>query len=70
MNSVYDVWFQDPRAIVQNMLKNPDFASKIDYAPYHEYDFNGDRQFQDFMSGDWVWKQAVGGQVETEITDN
>jgi hypothetical protein len=27
MESEYDVWFQDPRSLVHNILSNPDFVS-------------------------------------------
>ena len=60
MNDSYDVWFRDPHHVVQNMLGNPDFATEIDLRPYHEFSTEDDeRQWQDFMSGDWAWKQAV-----------
>ena len=60
MTAEYDVWFRDPRLVVQNMLSNPDFRDGFDNAPYQDFDKNGDRRFGDFFSGDWVWKQAVG----------
>ena len=41
------------------MLSNPDFEGKIDYAPVQEYDSKGAHRFQNFMSGNWAWKQAV-----------
>ncbi|KAG1847045.1 hypothetical protein F4604DRAFT_1884073 [Suillus subluteus] len=51
--------FRDPRLLVQNILSNPDFKDEFDYAPLQEYDTsNGVHRFQDFMSGDWCWKQA------------
>lgn len=60
MTSEYDVWFRDPRILVHNILSNPDFEGEFDYAPLQEYDTsNGAHRFQDFMSGDWCWKQAV-----------
>lgn len=59
MNDEYEVWFRDPRAIVRQMLANPDFNGHIDYAPVQNFDDNGDREYQNFMSGDWAWKQAV-----------
>ncbi|KAG2110399.1 uncharacterized protein F5147DRAFT_745329 [Suillus discolor] len=59
MTSEYDVWFQDPQILVHNILSNPDFQGEFDYAPLQEYDTsNGAHRFQDFMSGDWCWKQA------------
>jgi hypothetical protein len=61
MTSEFDVWFRDPRTLVQNLLSNPDFDKEFDYAPLQEYDMEGNHRFQDFMSGDWAWKQAVFG---------
>jgi hypothetical protein len=54
-----EVWFRDPRSLVRNLLSNPGFDKEFDYAPFQEYDHKGNHQFQDFMSGDWAWKQAV-----------
>lgn len=59
MQAEYDVWFRDPRALVHNILSNPDFKSGFDYAPYQERTTDGVHRFQDFMSGNWAWKQAV-----------
>ncbi|KAH7904887.1 hypothetical protein BJ138DRAFT_1118986 [Hygrophoropsis aurantiaca] len=59
MQENFDVWFRDPREIVQNMLGNPDYVNDIDYRPFREYSTDGDiRQYHDFMSGDWAWEQA------------
>ena len=41
------------------MLGNPDFAKDVDYSPLRQYDGKGIRQYENFMSGDWAWKQAV-----------
>jgi hypothetical protein len=41
------------------LLSNPDFDGEFDYVPYKEFEPNGDRRFQNFFSGDWVWSQAV-----------
>lgn len=59
MTKDYDVWFRDPRALVHKILSNPDFEDEIDYAPVQEYSSDGVHRFQDFMSGNWAWKQAV-----------
>jgi len=66
MDSTYDVWFRDPHLIAQNMMGNPDFDGSLDYVPYREYN-KGDRQFQDFMSGDWAWRQAVRYPFATDF---
>jgi hypothetical protein len=59
MTSEYDVWFRDPHSVLRNVLSNPDFDGEFDYAPYQEYDVSGNHRFQDLMSGNWAWKQAV-----------
>ncbi|KAG1886992.1 hypothetical protein F4604DRAFT_1889809 [Suillus subluteus] len=59
MADSHDVWFRDPRDVVRNMLANPDFAAEMDLQPYREFATeNDERQWQDFMSGDWGWAQA------------
>lgn len=59
MDTGYDVWFRDPRQLIHNIISNPDFNNEFDNAPYQEHDNNGSRRYQDFMSGNWAWKQAV-----------
>lgn len=59
MTSDYEVWFRDPRTIIQNMISNPDFDGEFDYAPYQEYSGDGQHRFEDLMSGYWAWQQAV-----------
>ena len=59
MDSEYEIWFWDPRALVHGLIVNPDFKDEFDYAPFHEYNEDGNHCFHDFMSGDWTWKQAV-----------
>jgi len=59
MEAEYTIWFRDPHKLLLEMLKHPDFINSIDYMPYRQYDENGNRQYENFMSGDWAWKQAV-----------
>ncbi|EMD34986.1 hypothetical protein CERSUDRAFT_96900 [Gelatoporia subvermispora B] len=58
----YDVWYRDPRAVIQHILANPDFKEEIDYTPIRDHvpqkDGGGLRR-KDFMSGDWAWAQAA-----------
>jgi hypothetical protein len=64
MDSQFEVWFRDPRTLVQNMIANPDFDHEFDCSPFQEYDTAGDNhRFQDFMSGNWAWKQAVNSTL-------
>jgi Plavaka transposase len=59
MEAEYDVWFWDPCTLVHNLLPNPDFNSGFDYSPFQEHTSDGVHHFQDFMSGNWAWTQAV-----------
>jgi hypothetical protein len=45
------------------MLANPDFNNEMDFAPYQEFDIDDEQQFEDFMSGDWAWQQAVSHPI-------
>ncbi|KIM55462.1 hypothetical protein SCLCIDRAFT_26360 [Scleroderma citrinum Foug A] len=59
MSDNYEVWYQDPWEVVHNILASSEFADKMDYVPYQEYDASNDQRcWQDFMSGDWAWKQV------------
>jgi hypothetical protein len=62
MKVEYEVWFWDPRALVHNLLSNPDFKSGFNYTPYQERMTVGVHRFQDLMSGNWAWNQVVGIQ--------
>jgi hypothetical protein len=59
MLAEYDVWFRDPKVVLQNQLRNPDFKCVFDYAPFQKFDENGDREWKDFMSANWGYQQAV-----------
>ena len=59
MDSTYDVWFRDPRLLVQNLLSNPDFDGEMEYVPYRDYMEENNRCWKNFFSGDWAWNQAV-----------
>ena len=61
MTKEYRVWFRDPRKIIHAILANKDFNGEIDYSP-HQIFVDGKRKYSNFMSGDWAWKQAVGGR--------
>ncbi|EMD32329.1 hypothetical protein CERSUDRAFT_161695 [Gelatoporia subvermispora B] len=60
MTAKYEIWYRDPRAVIENLLSSPDFNGEFDVAPYREYygPGSGERQFTNVMSGDWAWKQA------------
>ena len=64
MTTEYTIWYRNPQRLFHNMLGNPEFAGHIDYAPLRQFSPSEDgdelvREYENFMSGDWVWKQAV-----------
>jgi hypothetical protein len=72
MTKEYRIWFRDPRMLIHTILGNKDFDGEIDYSP-HQIFVNGKRTYSNFMSGDWAWKQAVGGHYQFRwslLTDN
>ncbi|KAJ7099636.1 hypothetical protein C8R43DRAFT_1092365 [Mycena crocata] len=54
----YTVHFRDPHKVLQTQLANPDFKLEMDFAPKRVFGKGGGRKYQDFMSGNWVWRQA------------
>ena len=59
MTKEYKVFFRCPCEVGKNMLGNPDFTKEIDFAPKRVYGKYGKHEYQDFMSGNWAWDQAV-----------
>lgn len=56
----YDIWFRDPYAILRSQLANRSFSEEMDFSPKVVRDRKTKaRRYQDFMSGDWAWRQAV-----------
>ena len=55
----YNIWFRDPRLLVHEIIGNPEFKHKYEYMPYYEFSADGQHCFENFMLGDWAWKQAV-----------
>lgn len=56
----YDVWFRDPKELLKVQLGNREFANQMDFAPKEVVNRKtGARCYQDFMSGQWAWRQAV-----------
>ena len=70
MDDKHEVWFRDPKQLLRNMLSNTDFDGEFDYVPYQEYDANGNHHYQDFMSGNWAWRQSVSGINLIMFTDS
>jgi len=55
----YEVWYRDPKMVLQAQLSNPKFKDGIDYAPKLVYNGKNERVWKDFMSGNWAWNQCV-----------
>lgn len=58
MKAKHEVWYRDPKAVMHDLLSNPDFKDEFDYTPYREFR-DGKRRWSDFMSGNWSWNQSV-----------
>ncbi|KAJ6599646.1 hypothetical protein B0H10DRAFT_2322680 [Mycena sp. CBHHK59/15] len=54
----YVVHFRDPRKVLHQQLANPDFKGEMDFAPKQVFGEGDSREYQDFMSGNWAWRQA------------
>ena len=54
----YDVWHRNPHEVIKNILARPDLEGHVDYVAYQEFS-NEQRQYGNFMSGNWAWKQSV-----------
>ena len=55
----YDMWIEDPKALLQKQLSNPEMKDFIDYAPHQVFGNNHQRVWSDFMTGNWAWEQCV-----------
>ena len=58
MDETYEVWFRDPLQDLETQIANPDFNDMINFSPKRVY-HSGKRQYNDLMSGNWAWEQAV-----------
>ena len=55
----FPVWFWDPLTLIHNLLSNSDLDGGFDYSPFQEHDTDNKHQYENFMSGNWSWKQVV-----------
>src|SRR5882762_6991197 len=67
MTFEHEVFFQDPHILIKNMVSNPDFDGEFDFGPFQEHD-KGNHCFQNFMSRNWSWKQAISVSTRTFFT--
>ena len=58
MSENHEVWFRDPLQVLENQIANPDFKGLMDLSPKRVY-HKGKHQYNDLMSGNWAWEQAV-----------
>jgi hypothetical protein len=54
----YDMWFRDPRKVLKAQLGNARFKDGIDYSPVVVFGDKNERIWENFMSGNWAWKQC------------
>lgn len=59
MTAGYEIFYRNPHEVVKNMLEDTTFAGVFDYTAYREFDHDGNRRYENFMSGDWAWQQSV-----------
>jgi len=59
MTALYEVYYRDPCDVIKNMIADKTFEHGLDYVPYQEFDEYGDRRYENLMSGDWAFRQAV-----------
>lgn len=59
MSTEYDMWYHDPKIMLEHQLANPDFQGEIDYAMKVMIDEHGHCEVCDLMSGQWAFEQSV-----------
>lgn len=59
MTALYEIYYRDPREVIKNMIADKTFKNAFDYVPYQEFDEDGFRRYENLMSGDWAFLQAV-----------
>jgi hypothetical protein len=59
MSTEYEIFYRDPHKVLKNMLADPTFKHGFDYVPYQEFESGGDCIYENVMSGDWAFHQAV-----------
>ncbi|KDR82217.1 hypothetical protein GALMADRAFT_58542, partial [Galerina marginata CBS 339.88] len=59
MEEEYELNLRDILKVFEEELMSSEFKDDCDYAPYLEFDPQGDRVWSNLMSGDWAYRQAV-----------
>ncbi|PBK81654.1 hypothetical protein ARMGADRAFT_1048787 [Armillaria gallica] len=63
----YQIWYRDPDTVISHILASPDFCVEFDPLPYIHVGPDGKRQWCDFMSGNYAWRQSVQGAMYVGI---
>ena len=71
MIAEYDVWFRDPKVVLEHQLMKPDFKNEIDYAAKVGIDEDGHCEVCDLMSGQWAFDQSVSSSflIATKVSN-
>ena len=59
MTALYEIYYRDPHDVIGDMIADTTFKHAFDYVPFQEFDEDGDRRYENLMSGDWAFHQAV-----------
>ena len=59
MEETYELNTRDVLLVLEHQLNTADFDGQTDYAPYQEFNPEGDRVYSNLMSGHWTFRQAV-----------
>ncbi|KAL4082079.1 hypothetical protein V8B97DRAFT_1913930 [Scleroderma yunnanense] len=52
------MWIQDPKALIQKQLSNPELMDFIDYTPHQVFGHNYQQVWTDFITGNLAWEQC------------
>ena len=67
MTTEYDIWYHNPKVVLEHQLANPDFKGEVNYATKVIVDEDGHHEVCDLMAGQWVFEQSVCGSFLTPI---
>ena len=67
MTAEYDVWYHDPKIILEHQLANPDFKGEIDYTMKVGIDEHGHCEVCDLMLGQWVFEQSISCLLQISV---
>jgi hypothetical protein len=59
MEETYELNARDVVTVLEHQLATPDFNGRSNYAPYQEFNPQGDRVYSNLMSGCWAFREAV-----------